>query len=195
MRLRRFVLSGFLLVMAFFACGEAVDVSAAECENGCKGLEKFNRLYEQCIAKCRKETPASKGSASTGTAVSGGSGGGGTVAVGDANTNAGELAFFDNLVTVAGDDTSQVSSRYSNFGKMINLLAHLLTLGAGMMFFFLILTSGYRLIFSANKQESLSQVRRRLTIGIVGLAVVMLAYAVTTILLNLTGIESTYNAT
>ena len=113
-------------------------------------------------------------------------------AVGDPNSTPGELSYFLYLRTKADDANSTVVASYSNFGAIINFLARVLTIAAGVLFFFLILTSGYKLVMSGDKEGALREVRKRLTIGVVGLVVVMAAYWVSQLLLNITGISETY---
>lgn len=108
--------------------------------------------------------------------------------VGEPNQDGSYFLYMQHLVSRADDKNSAVMVTYSNFGVMINLFVRILSAGAGVMFFFLILSAGYKLIFAGNKSEALGRVRKQLTIGIVGLIVTMAAYWITQLLLNITGI-------
>ena len=78
------------------------------------------------------------------------------------------------------------------FGSMVSYLARLLTIAAGTMFFFLILVSGFRVVFSANKQEAFQSVRKNLTTGVIGLVAVFAAYWIAAILYQITGSSSMF---
>jgi len=97
--------------------------------------------------------------------------------------------------TIADDDSTAVIVRYNNLGVMINLFARVLSVGAGVMFFFLILSAGYKLVFASNKSDALGKVRKQLTIGIIGLVVTISAYWITQILLQMTNISALMGAT
>jgi len=110
--------------------------------------------------------------------------------VGAPTAKEGHFIFMNYLVAQADDRSTVVMKNYNSFGVMINLLATVLTVGAGIFFFFLILSAGYKLIFSGNKEEALRNVRKQLTTGIIGLLVVLSAYWITKLLIDMTGISS-----
>ncbi len=97
--------------------------------------------------------------------------------------------------TIADKNSTAVIFKYNNLGIMINLFARILSVGAGVMFFFLILSAGYKLIFASNKTDALGRVRKQLTIGIIGLLVTISAYWVTQILLRMTNVDAFMQAT
>ncbi|MBQ6154741.1 hypothetical protein IJJ27_00040 [bacterium] len=102
-----------------------------------------------------------------------------------------KFRYTDHLLAVAGDTSSAVTRNYfSDPGVLINHLVRLLFLGAGTMFFFLVLLSGYRLVFMGDKQQALEQNKRNLTTGVIGLLVVFAAYWLVEIIFILTGVYS-----
>ena len=96
--------------------------------------------------------------------------------------------YFKYFRAVAGNEESNVRTNYNNFGVMINLLAFVLTLASGLLFFFLILTAGYQLVFAGGKEEALRSAKKRLTTGIVGMLVVISAYWISRVLVDITGL-------
>jgi len=115
--------------------------------------------------------------------------------VGQPNSAPTPLLYSIYLRTVPDNAQTSVMVRYNNFGIMINLFARIFSIGAGVMFFFLILSAGYKLIFAHNKSEALGRVRKQLTIGIIGLLVTISAYWITQLLLDMTNIGALMNAT
>ncbi|MBQ6449642.1 hypothetical protein IJJ08_01935 [bacterium] len=108
-------------------------------------------------------------------------------AVGSPHTGQVDYEYFYDLRAIAGKKDTAVIKNYSNFGIMINILAVVLTIASGVLFFFLILTAGYQLVFAGGKEEALRSAKKRLTTGIVGMLIVISAYWIAQILVGMTG--------
>lgn len=82
-----------------------------------------------------------------------------------------------------------VKNRYSNVGAVVNLIIRYLFLAGGVVFFVLILISGYKLVFLGDKQKALSDVKKNLTTGVLGLLIMFAVFWIIKIIEALTGLS------
>ena len=99
--------------------------------------------------------------------------------------------YFKDFWLKAGDKSSAVGTNdnYTTVGSIINVAVTYLMWGAGLIFFALILVSGYRLAFMPDKERAWSTVKQYLTTGVVGLIIVFSAYWIVQIIFKLVGFE------
>ncbi len=85
---------------------------------------------------------------------------------------------------------TRVRSVYSSTGSMINIIAKNLIMLGGILFFALILFSGYKLIFMKDKSKALESTRQYLTTGVIGLMIMLAAYWIVRIIETVTGVQA-----
>jgi hypothetical protein len=82
-----------------------------------------------------------------------------------------------------------VKNRYSSVAAVVNLIIRYLFLAGGVVFFVLILISGYKLVFLGDKQKALSDVKKNLTTGVLGLLIMFAVFWIIKIIEALTGLS------
>lgn len=87
-----------------------------------------------------------------------------------------EFDYFDEYLLRAGDDSSQVQEQFSTVGDFVNIIIRNIFIVAGLLFFALILFSGFKLAIKNDKQQALQEVKQYLTTGVIGLLVMFAAY-------------------
>ena len=80
-----------------------------------------------------------------------------------------------------------------SIGAIITLTARYLMIAAMIFFFFVVLVAGYRIVFQNDKKESLGKAQQNLRMGVIGLAIVALAYVIAKLLANALGMGGYYN--
>ncbi len=91
--------------------------------------------------------------------------------------------------TAGNDGANLVKNRYSSVGAVVNLIIRYLFLAGGVVFFVLILISGYKLVFLGDKQKALSDVKKNLTTGVLGLLIMFAVFWIIKIIEALTGLS------
>jgi hypothetical protein len=91
--------------------------------------------------------------------------------------------FFESLVL--SGSTKKVKTEYNSVAGMINLVVKFITVAAGTGFFILSLVSGYKMVFSGDKDKTLSSVKENLRTGLIGLIIVFAAYWIVELLSKL----------
>lgn len=93
--------------------------------------------------------------------------------------------FGDFLLNSQGE---RVSDRYLSASDLVNVVVRYLFIAGGVVFFALIIYSGYKLVFMSDKQKALSSVKQYLTTGVIGLVIMLAAYWIVQIIETITGL-------
>jgi hypothetical protein len=80
-----------------------------------------------------------------------------------------------------------VATAFPDFASVAMLVIRVVIVGAGVLFLGLIFISGYKLVFKADKDKELAELKKNLTTGIVGILIVAGAYWITILVLMATG--------
>lgn len=91
--------------------------------------------------------------------------------------------------TASNNGANLVKNRYSSIAAIVNLVIKYLFLAGGVVFFALILISGYKLVFLGDKQKALSDVKKNLTTGVLGLLIMFAVFWIIRIIELLTGLQ------
>lgn len=75
------------------------------------------------------------------------------------------------------------------FNNTISIIIGLLTIIAGIWFLFQVITAGFQWLSSSGDKTSIENARNKLTHSVVGLVIVVMAFAIISIIGNLLGIE------
>lgn len=81
----------------------------------------------------------------------------------------------------------------NKFNQILTLLIGILTLIAGVWFFFLLITGGIAWMAAGGDQRKLSEARSRITTGLIGLVIVVAAIFIIQIIGNLLGFGDILN--
>ena len=92
------------------------------------------------------------------------------------------------LNNTSNESGNLVKNRYSSVGAIVSLIIRYLFLAGGVVFFVLILISGYKLVFLGDKQKALSDVKKNLTTGVMGLLIMFAVFWIIRIIEALTGL-------
>ncbi|MDO5561460.1 MAG: hypothetical protein Q4G02_01665 [bacterium] len=95
--------------------------------------------------------------------------------------------FFDDFL-LNSNTGERVSDRYLSTSDLVNVIVRYLFIAGGVVFFALIIYSGYKLVFMGDKQKALSSVKQYLTTGVIGLAIMLAAYWIVQIIETITGL-------
>ncbi len=109
------------------------------------------------------------------------------VDMGEVTGNDAAFNYNDRLLLRPGGEA--VAARYESIFSIVNLVVKYLYIAAGLVFFALILTSGYRLVFMGDKQKAWSSVKSNLTTGVIGLIIMFAVYWIIAIIEKLTGLN------
>ncbi len=90
--------------------------------------------------------------------------------------------------TAGNSGANLVKNRYSSIAAVVNLVIKYLFLAGGVVFFALILISGYKLVFLGDKQKALSDVKKNLTTGVLGLLIMFAVFWIIRIIETITGL-------
>ena len=91
--------------------------------------------------------------------------------------------------TAGNSGANLVKNRYSSIAAVVNLVIKYLFLAGGVVFFALILISGYKLVFLGDKQKALSDVKKNLTTGVLGLLIMFAVFWIIRIIETITGLS------
>lgn len=80
-------------------------------------------------------------------------------------------------------------SGYSTIATIVDLAVKVLLVGGAVAFMLLVLSSGYKLVFAANKQQQLGQIKTNLTTGVMGILVIAAAWWIVNLLGQALGID------
>jgi hypothetical protein len=80
-----------------------------------------------------------------------------------------------------------VKSTFPNFATVVMVVVRALIVGTGILFMGVILISGYKLVFKADKDKELAEAKKNLTNALGGILLVALAYWITVIVGMATG--------
>lgn len=105
--------------------------------------------------------------------------------IGAPSESGGAYYFFDDFWL--DSNGTMVRSVYNNTGSLINIIVRNLFIVAGILFFALIVFSGFKLIFMGDKAKALNSVKQYLTTGVIGLLIMFVAYWVVQLIEILTG--------
>lgn len=83
------------------------------------------------------------------------------------------------------------NSGYENIAKIVDRAIRVLLVGGAVAFMLLILSSGYKLVFAADKQQQLGQIKTNLTTGVMGILVIAAAWWIVKLLEKSLGMEIT----
>ncbi len=95
---------------------------------------------------------------------------------------------FAGELLLNNEEGTAVQDVFGTVSSIVDLIVRYLFIAGGILFFVLILISGYRLIFLGDKQKAVSSVRTNLTIGVVGLMIMFGAFWILEIIETLTGV-------
>lgn len=99
-----------------------------------------------------------------------------------------EFKFFEKYLFPSGNRVDQ--SPYRNPAELINvLIVRFMFIVGGVVFFFLVLFSGFRIAFANDKKKVLADTRQYLTTGVIGLLIMFAAYWIVEIIGKLTKID------
>jgi hypothetical protein len=82
---------------------------------------------------------------------------------------------------------ASVKTVFPDFAAVAMVIVRAMIVGAGMLFLGLILISGYKLVFKADKDKELAELKKNLTTGVVGILIVAGAYWITVLVGIATG--------
>lgn len=91
--------------------------------------------------------------------------------------------------TAGNNGANLVKNRYSSIAAIVNLVIKYLFLAGGVVFFALILISGYKLVFLGDKQKALSDVKKNLTTGVLGLLIMFAVFWIIRVIETITGLS------
>lgn len=83
------------------------------------------------------------------------------------------------------------NSGYESIAKIVDRAIRVLLVGGAVAFMLLILSSGYKLVFAADKQQQLGQIKTNLTTGVMGILVIAAAWWIVKLLEKSLGMEIT----
>lgn len=84
------------------------------------------------------------------------------------------------------------SAGYDTIAKIVDRAIRVLLVGGAIAFMLLILSSGYKLVFAADKQQQLGQIKTNLTTGVMGILVIAAAWWIVNLLGQALGIDIRY---
>jgi hypothetical protein len=96
---------------------------------------------------------------------------------------------------LTGECTSTVVDVFPTFGSIITVVVRFLMVASAVMFLGMVLTSGYKLAFKADKEKELQSLRQNLTTGLIGLVVVAAAWWLVIIIATITNTTSVISGT
>lgn len=108
--------------------------------------------------------------------------------VGTATGDSSAHYFFDDFI-LNSETSERVSDRYLSASDLVNVIIRYIFLAGAIVFFALIVYSGYKLVFMSDKQKALSSVKQYLTTGVIGLAIMIAAYWIIQIIEVITGLK------
>ncbi len=91
----------------------------------------------------------------------------------------------------AQEPKSVESAGYDTIAKIVDRAIRVLLVGGAVAFMLLILSSGYKLVFAADKQQQLGQIKTNLTTGVMGILVIAAAWWIVKLLEKSLGMEIT----
>ncbi len=91
-------------------------------------------------------------------------------------------------INVTGDDYG-----VTELDKIISTVIGVLTLVAFIFFVLQVIFAGYSFLSAQGDEKKIESARKRLTDGILGITIVVIAFGITALLANLFGIENIFN--
>ena len=92
----------------------------------------------------------------------------------------------------AQETKSVENAGYDTIAKIVDRAIRVLLVGGAIAFMLLILSSGYKLVFAADKQQQLGQIKTNLTTGVMGILVIAAAWWIVNLLGQALGIDIRY---
>lgn len=89
----------------------------------------------------------------------------------------------------AQETESVESAGYDTIAKIVDRAIRVLLVGGAIAFMLLILSSGYKLVFAADKQQQLGQIKTNLTTGVMGILVIAAAWWIVELLKQALGMD------
>lgn len=89
----------------------------------------------------------------------------------------------------AQETESVESAGYDTIAKIVDRAIRVLLIGGAIAFMLLILSSGYKLVFAADKQQQLGQIKTNLTTGVMGILVIAAAWWIVELLKQALGMD------
>lgn len=109
--------------------------------------------------------------------------------LGAPSTEKGELEATKQLFLDTQGKKSVEQSGYDTIAKIVDRAIRVLLVGGAVAFMLLILSSGYKLVFAADKQQQLGQIKTNLTTGVMGILVIAAAWWIVNLLGQALGID------
>lgn len=109
--------------------------------------------------------------------------------LGAPSTEKGELEATKQLFLDTQGKKSVEQSDYDTIAKIVDRAIRVLLVGGAVAFMLLILSSGYKLVFAADKQQQLGQIKTNLTTGVMGILVIAAAWWIVNLLGQALGID------
>jgi hypothetical protein len=94
-------------------------------------------------------------------------------------------------VSAAGSCQKTLEDVFPDFGTIITTIARVLIVAAAVVFMGIVFSSGYKLVFKADKEKELQSIRQNLMNGLIGLVFVALAWWIVIVLTTLMGVTTT----
>ena len=104
----------------------------------------------------------------------------------------GSLRATEELRLNAQGTESVEGAGYDTIAKIVDRAIRVLLVGGAIAFMLLILSSGYKLVFAADKQQQLGQIKTNLTTGVMGILVIAAAWWIVNLLGQALGIDIKY---
>lgn len=101
----------------------------------------------------------------------------------------GSLRATEELRLNAQGTESVERAGYDTIAKIVDRAIRVLLVGGAIAFMLLILSSGYKLVFAADKQQQLGQIKTNLTTGVMGILVIAAAWWIVNLLGQALGID------
>lgn len=101
----------------------------------------------------------------------------------------GSLRATKELRLNAQETESVEGAGYDTIAKIVDRAIRVLLVGGAIAFMLLILSSGYKLVFAADKQQQLGQIKTNLTTGVMGILVIAAAWWIVNLLGQALGID------
>lgn len=109
--------------------------------------------------------------------------------LGAPSTKKGELEATKQLFLDTQGKESVEQSDYESIARIVDRAIRVLLVGGAVAFMLLILSSGYKLVFAADKQQQLGQIKTNLTTGVMGILVIAAAWWIVNLLGQALGID------
>ena len=101
----------------------------------------------------------------------------------------GSLRATEELHLNAQGTESVERAGYDTIAKIVDRAIRVLLVGGAIAFMLLILSSGYKLVFAADKQQQLGQIKTNLTTGVMGILIIAAAWWIVNLLGQALGID------